>query len=1155
MLPFVPSFIRNTLGIPSRHLAVIGAFLLPGVALLGWALLFHLPQEVRMQDDALRLARLVAAGQVERINAIHDNLNVIVLSERLTGDDRGACDAFLAQVLAGNSLFNNLTRVQPNGSVKCSARPMPPDVNFLSDDFFRQSLVAKSFTVSGYRLGQVSHKSQITASLPLFDRTTGSLRFFVRATVDLATLGKNLGDVPLPEGGAVTIIDADGIALVRLPAQEGVVGRPFADLAALRQIGSEMGTLGGDGQARRFVVSAPFGTGTGRAAVVVTVATGYATFTYVAIAVGLLAVGILLALTTLMAASRTLLWRKGARLAYILTVLGILLFIGARVGVMVRLFALEHERIVGMELAHRVIDNIEMANADLVRIEASETLFHVRKEPEDAFAALAAAKDLAQHAAQLTDLVALDPPQAARARQIRELGTQIVARTRARTPGAPAVAAADIGGGNNPGQDIRAVLDIMRSDEQRLIEQQRAGGLAAEREALVFSAIIAAAALLVFSGGARLLLGQARANTAAKEALAHSEQRYRMLAENMRDLIVLLDLKGARKYVSPASLSLFGLQPEELVNADSARLVHSEDTPALSAIFAELASGQRDDGSVLVRGLRKDGNYRWLDVTLRLVRDAQTQAPLEIISVVRDAHERVMAEQALRKSEEQFRRITENAGDLIVSVGRDGMRRYVSPSYERVLGYRPEDLLHRPRASIFHAEDRERVGASFDSMFTEQPIASVTGRALHKNGGVVWLEAHHTLVYDPESGAPHETVTILRDITAQKKAAQELDEARHEAERANRVKSEFLASMSHEIRTPMNGVIGFSTLLLGTDLSVDQRRQVTLLKESGEALLSIINDVLDLSKIEAGKLELESIPLNLRDMAAGCCAMVDQQAKAKELDLTVRVEPGVPQWVLGDPTRLRQVLLNFLSNAVKFTLSGGILVSIERDRAFAGRLLFKVQDSGIGMQQDQQHLLFQAFSQIDRSTTRKFGGTGLGLVISKRLVEAMPDGQIGVMSTPDVGSTFWFAANLPETDAVVEDDAVPHVSNSAPARILVVEDTEINRIIVQTMLKLGGHTVTMVNDGAAAVDAVQHQKFDLILMDIQMPVMDGIEATRLIRAGNSPCSDIPIVALTAAVLSDEVERCMEAGMSDFLPKPVVMETLLRTVGKWVGKAG
>ncbi|HEY8026013.1 MAG TPA: PAS domain S-box protein [Burkholderiaceae bacterium] len=1135
---------------PVRYVALVAAFLMPGLALLAWTLLFHLPYETRVQDDTLRLARLIADAQSDKVNSIRDTLSVISLSRELDDGDYARCDAYLAHVVSEISLINNLTRVEPDGSITCSAKAVPPGASFGNDDFFRQSLALKSFTLSGYRIGTDAQVPQITATFPVLDRVTGSVQYFVVAAIDLASIGKGLVDVPLPDDAKVTILDPDGVVLGGVPSDDTIIGKLSPDLTALRQLGAEMGMLNDGRAVPQFVGWAPVGAGEGRATVVVTITARYATVTLVEIALGLIIVGGALAGGMMLLASRTLLWHKGARLAYTLSAIGVILFLCARIGVMVRLFNLESERVESMEHAHQVIDDVEAARVDLAKIEAGNTLLRLRRTPDDARAALATSIGLAQHAARLADLVAKDAGQSARARTLGELAGQLVERSRAGAPAAHVTGGHDLAQADALEHDIDALFEAMKSDAQRSLEHQRAHGLAAEREALVMSAVMAVAALLLLTGGTGLLLRQARANASAKENLEQSERRYRMLAENMRDLIVVVDLNGVRKYVSPASLSLYGWLPEELLGSKSVSMAHPDDAPILSAAFASLASGEREDASVLVRALRKDGTYRWIDIAIRLMRDPRTHAPVEMIGVLRDAQERVMAEQALRKSEEQFRSITENAGDLIVSVGRDGTRHYVSPSYERVLGYKPEELLNAPRASFFHPDDRERVGASFDSMFTDHPIPSVAGRALHKDGHTVWLEAHHTLVHNPATGEPLETVSIMRDVTAQKNAEHQLQEAREEAERANRVKSEFLASMSHEIRTPMNGVIGFSTLLLETDLSGEQRRYVTLLRQSGEALLAIINDVLDLSKIEAGRLDLESIALNVRELVSGCCALVEQQARAKELDLKIQVEPDVPQWVLGDPTRLRQVLLNFLSNAIKFTFIGGILVSVERDRALTGRLLFKVQDSGVGMLQEQQHLLFQSFSQIDRSTTRKFGGTGLGLVISKRLVEAMPDGQIGVMSTPDVGSTFWFAAGLPETTAIDETAAAPFAVDFSPARILVAEDTEMNRIIVETMLSQAGHTVVLVNDGAAAVDAVHREDFDLILMDIQMPVMDGIEATRRIRAGEPRFRDIPIVALTAAVLAEEVERCREAGMSGFLPKPVVMETLLSTVGKW-----
>ena len=1130
-----------------RHVAAVGACLLPGVALLGWALLVHLPRETRQQDDALHLARQVAAEQAQRLDGIRETLNLVSLAQRLE-EDTPACSAYLAEVVKSNGSLVNMTRFETDGAVRCSAYPALPGLNVSKDDFFRQVLSTKLFAVSGYRLGAITRKPQITATLPVLDRESGQVRFFVGAALDLASLGRSLTDPPLPEGTTLTIFDADGIVLMRRPSQPEAIGKPMPDLAALRRISGDAGSI--EGQAgRRFISWAQIGAGSGSASVVVSVATGISTAALVEIAVAVMLAGALLAGGMLLVTWRDILWRTGARRAYTTSVVGVVLFLGAGAGATVRLFYLESERNEGMERTHRAIDELEAASTDLVSVKADETASRMGGTNDDVLLALSSARNLSRRLARVGDLVGNNAGQEARVHRLQMVAQQAVVDLRDQAGGG--AAAGDRSEFERLFREMGELLESINAEEQNSLVAQRADGLAAERQAMVLSTLIAAAALMLLMSGARIMLDQASINVRAKEELADSERRYRMFAENMRDLIVVVDLNGVRKYVSPAAYAIYGMRPEELVGTRSVDFAHPDDTAKLAQAFQDLSSGRKEDSSVLVRGRRRDGDYRWIEINIQLVRDPVTNAPFEMVGVLRDSHDRVMAEEALRKSEEQFRIITENAGDLIVSVGQDGKRRYVSPSYERVLGYKPEELIDTPRASFFHEDDRERVAASFDSMFTDQPVPFVSGRGIHKDGHIVWLEAHHTLVRDPATGEPVETVSIMRDITAQKKAAGQLDETRREAERANRVKSEFLASMSHEIRTPMNGVIGFSTLLLQTGLSEEQQRLVTLLKESGEALLAIINDILDYSKIEAGRLELESIPVNLRELVQGACAMVEPQVKAKELDLHTRIESSVPQWVRADPTRVRQVLLNFLSNAIKFTFEGGILVSIERDEGNAGRLVFKVQDSGIGMMQEQQQTLFQPFSQVDRSTTRKFGGTGLGLAISKRLVEAMPRGQIGVMSTPDVGSTFWFAAAFPETAIAAHVVDAPEPTAFRPARILVVEDTAINRIIVDTMLSQAGHSVTLANDGAEALDAVRKDAFDLILMDMQMPVMDGLEATRRIRGSDESISGIPIVALTAAVLPNEIERCMQAGMSDFLPKPIVLDTLLRTVAKWV----
>lgn len=572
-------------------------------------------------------------------------------------------------------------------------------------------------------------------------------------------------------------------------------------------------------------------------------------------------------------------------------------------------------------------------------------------------------------------------------------------------------------------------------------------------------------------------------------------------------------------------------------------------------IEAAIRSGKA--AAYRLRIIRADGEER--TVTSQCVPQTDdTGATTALFGVFQDITDIVRSHDQVAASEARYRLLANNATDIIATYGIDGVFRYISPAIEGPMGYRPEELIGRPFYEFMHPEDVAQVKAAFSAYFRAGADAEpprIAYRGAPKGGGTVWLEAHPKLICD-ENGRPVEFQDVVRDITDTKRLEEALTEARDRAEEGGRAKSEFLANMSHELRTPLTSVIGFSGLLQKSQsLGPDERRYADRIATASEALLGVINDILDYSKLEADKVEMEPQPLDPRALATGAAVLVEAQCVAAGLDLSVEVDPAVPAGLMGDPVRLRQVLLNFLSNAVKFTKDGGIRVDLGGERMADGRWMLKVavSDSGIGIPQDKLAEMFDRFTQADASTTRVYGGTGLGLAISRRLVEMM-GGEIGVESRQGEGSTFWFTAPLAEAEAAEAPLAAADEGVMQQARILVADDAPANRELVTALLGGMGLAVEAVCDGSEAVEAARDGAYDLILMDVHMPVMDGLAATREIRSLDGPAARTPIVALTANVGAEQVQKCLEAGMDGHLSKPIRIPDLVAALTLWLTAA-
>jgi PAS domain S-box-containing protein len=504
----------------------------------------------------------------------------------------------------------------------------------------------------------------------------------------------------------------------------------------------------------------------------------------------------------------------------------------------------------------------------------------------------------------------------------------------------------------------------------------------------------------------------------------------------------------------------------------------------------------------------------------------------------------------LSESEARYRMLADQSIDVILRAGPGDIVRYVSPAC-RHYGYEPEDLIGRSAYEIVHPDDAAHLKSLIDNLFggaVLDPRANREYRLRTKNGLWVWMEGNPSIVRD-EHGAPIEVVSTLRDITQRKLMEAELVAAKEEALAAAQAKSEFLANMSHELRTPLTSILGFSKLLEEqADPNERSAGYVRRVGNAAKALLATVNDILDFSKLEAGEFTIDRIPVDVVTLAQELAELLDAQAAEKGLRLDCISDPDIPAYVLVDGERLRHILLNLLSNAVKFTEAGSVQLRLHW--AADGALLFEVRDTGAGISPAGQARLFQRFSQVDGSTTRAHGGTGLGLAICKGLVEAM-DGEIGVESTEGVGSRFWF--KIPAEAAIASPIASDEVESALPTpgiRVLVVDDNKTNRDLVLAVLGPFDLELTEAVDGASAIEAAQVTPFDLILMDIRMPGIDGLQAMNTIRRSGGPNNGVPILAFTADVEPAHLVALTRAGFDGYLPKPVQPMDLVCAVASW-----
>ncbi len=655
------------------------------------------------------------------------------------------------------------------------------------------------------------------------------------------------------------------------------------------------------------------------------------------------------------------------------------------------------------------------------------------------------------------------------------------------------------------------------------------------------------------------------------DALRKSESRHRNFFEKNRSVMLVIDAdNGLIVDANPAACDYYGWSWEQLTKKKIAEINTLSQEEVAAEI--ELAKKQLRNHFFFKHG-RADGTVRDVEVYTGPI---QIDDKTLLMSIVHDITDRKLAEENLRKSEELYHSLVETSQDLIWQCDAEGRYTYLNLAWEQVFGYELDEM-HGKKFSEFQTpENAARSLIEFKKLVDGNSVTGFETTHLGKAGNEIHLVFNALFICDEQGNIVGTSGTAF-DITERKRSEQELMQAKADAESANIAKSRFLANMSHEIRTPINGVIGLIELLLGTDLTDEQRKYLELVKISGINLVQLISDILDLSKIEAHKIVLEKRNFDLHTEITGTVNLLSVRAREKGLELVSRIDADVPLSLNGDAGRLRQILTNLIGNAIKFTDTGSVLLNIHKESEDDqhATLCFQVRDCGIGIAADKLEMIFESFTQADSSTTRNYGGTGLGLTISRQLAELM-GGTVGVESTKGKGSTFWFTVvlekQLEASSLLISQSPLPVEVSGAnfhrqeveagvakicanAQRILLAEDDPTNQLVTRSILAKYGYLVDVVNNGDEAIWLLENNDYDLVLMDCMMPVMDGYLATTVIRdeASNVRNHAIPVIALTANALREDREKCISAGMNDYLSKPLEYAELLAMLEKWTSR--